>query len=94
MFLLTLIWFFYYSVAGEEQKYVAVTQFEATDARWCFPCWDEPAIKAVFDITITAPPGKLALSNMVSSKINLIFRWESKVTYILNLFDRNIDYQS
>ncbi|XP_075224213.1 puromycin-sensitive aminopeptidase isoform X2 [Lycorma delicatula] len=58
------------TVDGEEQKYVAVTQFEATDARWCFPCWDEPAIKSVFDITITAPPGKIALSNMpVASEV-------------------------
>uniref|UniRef100_A0A0K8T534 Uncharacterized protein n=1 Tax=Lygus hesperus TaxID=30085 RepID=A0A0K8T534_LYGHE len=45
-------------------KYAAVTQFAPTDARRCFPCWDEPAIKAVFEMTLSAPLDAVALSNM------------------------------
>jgi len=53
----------YFGPNGEE-RYAGVTQFEATDARRCFPCWDEPAIKATFDITLVVPKDRVALSNM------------------------------
>lgn len=53
----------YFTSTGEE-RYAGVTQFEATDARRCFPCWDEPAIKATFDISLVVPKDRVALSNM------------------------------
>ena len=52
-----------YVVEGETRN-AAVTQFEATDARRCFPCWDEPALKAKFEVTVTAPANRLVISNM------------------------------
>ena len=42
---------------------MAATQFEATDARRAFPCWDEPDFKAVFATTLVIDPGLTAISN-------------------------------
>jgi puromycin-sensitive aminopeptidase len=42
---------------------MAATQFEAVDARRAFPCWDEPALKAVFGVTLVVPDGYTAISN-------------------------------
>ena len=42
---------------------LAATQFEATDARRAFPCWDEPDFKAVFATTLVVDPMLTAVSN-------------------------------
>ena len=46
------------------QKIMLGTQFEATDARRFFPCWDEPAFRARFQLTAVVPENWLAVSNM------------------------------
>lgn len=56
-----------YVVDGQTKKGIS-TQFEAVDARRCFPCFDEPAMKAVFYITMTVAEHYVALSNMPVSK--------------------------
>nr|XP_006629061.1 PREDICTED: aminopeptidase N-like [Lepisosteus oculatus] len=49
-----------------EQRYIAATQMQPTDARRVFPCFDEPAMKAVFNITLIHPKETKALSNTAS----------------------------
>jgi alanyl aminopeptidase len=50
-------------VASDAGEKYAFTQFEATDARRAFPCFDEPGFKTPYDVTLTVPSGMIALSN-------------------------------
>lgn len=52
-----------YKDPNGQEKTLAATQFESTDARRAFPCWDEPAFKAVFQVTLVIDEGLTAISN-------------------------------
>ncbi|KAF2141823.1 uncharacterized protein K452DRAFT_228465 [Aplosporella prunicola CBS 121167] len=53
-----------YNDANGKTKYLATTQMEPTDARRAFPCFDEPALKSKFTITLVADKNLTCLSNM------------------------------
>ncbi|XP_001358398.3 glutamyl aminopeptidase [Drosophila pseudoobscura] len=62
-----------YVKEDESRKVIATSKFEPTYARQAFPCFDEPALKATFQITLVHPvDGDYhALSNMnVESEVN------------------------
>lgn len=58
--------FYRSSYKGEngEDRYIATTQMEPTDCRRAFPCFDEPALKATFTVTLIAEDKLTCLSNM------------------------------
>jgi len=84
-----------------EERYAATTQFEAADARRAFPCWDEPAVKATFDVTLIADESKTVLSNMPVAETTAVegtlkkFRFERTPimsTYLLAFVIGEYDY--
>ena len=46
------------------KKQLFATQFESHHAREVFPCVDEPAAKATYDVTLVTAPGLTVLGNM------------------------------
>jgi aminopeptidase N len=57
------------------------TQFENSDARRFAPMWDEPAAKAVFALTVEAPAGLMAVSNMPVARTQPLGAGRQAVTF-------------
>lgn len=54
----------YFDLKEKKDKWIATTQFEPTSARRAFPCFDEPEMKAKFEITMGHHKELTAISNM------------------------------
>lgn len=51
-----------YKYTDQDVAYLS-TQFEMTDARRAFPCFDEPIFKIPYQLTVTAPKAQMVVSN-------------------------------
>ena len=70
-----------YTGAGGKTFTIATTQFEATDARRALPCWDEPALKAIFKVTLVIDENLTALSNAGIASEHSIGRGKKEVVF-------------
>ncbi len=79
---------------GAETRYIAVTQFQESDARRAFPCLDAPGQKATFDISIDIPSHLTAISNeaeqqvvdLANGKKRVVFKQTPKMSTYLVFF--------
>ncbi|HUS62695.1 MAG TPA: M1 family metallopeptidase [Acidimicrobiales bacterium] len=65
---------------GNEQL-IATTQFEATDARRAFPCWDEPEFKASFGIRLIVAEDLFAVSNGPEVEVDDLGNGRRQITF-------------
>ncbi|KAF2182780.1 hypothetical protein K469DRAFT_711475 [Zopfia rhizophila CBS 207.26] len=73
------------SVAKDDEfHYMFSTQFESCEARRAFPCFDEPNLKATFDVELEVPEDQVALSNMPEKEV----KKSKKSGFKTVLFDR------
>jgi puromycin-sensitive aminopeptidase len=75
---------FYRSIWTDDQgkkHTIATTQFESTDARRAFPCFDEPEFKATFEVELTVDEALTALSNGAIIESKSLGNGKKRVSY-------------
>ena len=70
-----------YSDAAGKTHVVATTQFESTDARRAFPCWDEPELKATYKIVLVVDEHLAAISNAGEERTRPLAGGKKEVTF-------------
>ncbi|HEX4080408.1 MAG TPA: M1 family metallopeptidase [Rhizomicrobium sp.] len=59
------------------------TNFEPASARKFLPCWDEPARKATFVLTVDTPNDRMAVSNMPIQHVDLVSATTKRVHFAI-----------
>lgn len=75
--------FYRSSYVGQDgtTQYLATTQMEPTDCRRAFPSFDEPALKAVFDIALVSDAKLVHLSNMDEKAVEVLAGGKKKTVF-------------
>ncbi len=71
-----------YKVRAQGKDY-AFTQFEPVSARQAFPCFDEPAFKTPFDVTLTVSATDVAVSNAPEVSSEPVAQGEKRVRFAI-----------
>jgi aminopeptidase N len=66
---------------GGRSRYIAVTQFQESDARRAFPCIDHPGRKATFDIEMEVGRGLAAVANTDIKALEMLKGGKKRVTF-------------
>ena len=65
----------------DEPRYIAVTQFQESDARRAFPCLDTPGQKATFNISLDIPAHLTAISNEIEERVTELENGKKRVAF-------------
>ena len=77
-------------ISNDNDKKIISTQFEPTDARRVFPCFDRPDLKATFNVSIKGPYNKVFLSNMPKKEEIIDYSSKNNIQKIVTFLETPI----